>query len=46
MLSENACDPGVKCEIALSLEAASTEALCGSIHNFATGIRAEGAASR
>jgi hypothetical protein len=46
MRTANACDPRAKREIALSLEAASTEALRGSIHNFATGIRAEGAASR
>jgi hypothetical protein len=41
MCAGNTCDPGGKCEIALILEAVVTEAARGSIHNFATGIRAE-----
>jgi hypothetical protein len=41
MRAENAWGPGTKCEIALILEAVVTEAPRGSIHNFATGIRAE-----
>jgi hypothetical protein len=42
MRSEITFDPWVKCETAFSMEAAATEALRGSIHNFATGILAKG----
>jgi hypothetical protein len=41
-----ACAPSTKCEIALMLDAAATEAPRGSIHNFATGIRPEGSLLR
>jgi hypothetical protein len=36
MGTENACEPGTRCDLALNLEATVTEALRDSIHNFAT----------
>jgi hypothetical protein len=46
MRTDNASDLCAKCELALKLVAAATEALRDSIHNFAIGIRAEDAASQ